>query len=377
MGEGALAGLRVLDLSTSVAGAWCSRTLADFGADVIMVEAPGGSPLRGLAPFAGDGTSIPAAYYLANKRSVTLDAALAGGREQALRLGRACDVVVSSMQPAALAEAGLTYADFATPSLIMAHVTPYGMTGERADLPGNDLTTAALSGWAYVNGNAGGEPLKMHGWQSSLCAGSLAYSGILAALHWREGHPGEGQEVDVAELDAMVSTFAPALLRGQYTGVAQERRKDADMTAGPVPVADGYFALTISRAHFWRDSMNVLGLHDLAEDERWGSGEFRAKHKDEYVRRVEGAMSGWTKMELFEELASHRVVAGPVLSMEELIANPHLRAREFWVTPEGSDTEYAGPPARLSRTPWALRAPMPVAGADDASVLDAAAEAAR
>ena len=168
--------------------------------------------------------------------------------------------------------------------------------------------------------------------------GVAGYSGILAALHWREGHPGEGQEVDVAELDAMVSTFAPALLRGQYTGVAQERRKDADMTAGPVPVADGYFALTISRAHFWRDSMNLLGLHDLAEDERWGSGEFRAKHKDEYVRRVEAAMSSWTKMELFEELASHRVVAGPVLSMEELIANPHLRAREFWVTPEGSDT---------------------------------------
>lgn len=377
MGDGALAGLRVLDLSTTVAGAWCSRTLADFGAEVIMVEARGGSPVRGLAPFAADGTSIPAAYYLANKRSVTLDMASESGREQALRLGRACDIVISSMQPAALGAARLTYEAFAEPSLIMAHITPYGMTGERADLPGNDLTTAALSGWAYINGQLDREPLKMHSWQASLCAGSLAYSGIMAAVHWRETHPGEGQEVDIAELDTMVSTFAPALLRGQYMGVAQERRRDADMTAGPVPVADGYFALTISRAHFWRDSMNVLGLHDLAEDERWSAGEFRSKHKDEYVARVEAAMAGWTKMALFEELTSHRVVAGPVLSMEELAANPHLRARGFWVRPEGSETDYAGPPVRMSATPWAMRSAAPAAGRDSDEVLDTAAEAAR
>lgn len=373
----ALDGLRVLDISTSVAGAWCSRMLADFGADVVMVEAPGGSPLRQLAPLDADGASIPAAYYLANKRSVTLDIASSVGREQALRLGRACDVVVSSLQPAAEAAAGIAYTDFASETLIMAHVTPYGMTGERADLPGNDLTAAALSGWAYINGQMEHEPLKLHGWQASLGAGSLAYSGVLAALHWREGHPGEGQEVDVAEVDALVSTFAPALLRGQYVGTPQERRKDADMTAGPVPVADGYFALTISRAHFWRDSMNLLGLHDLADDERWGSSEYRAQHKQEYVTRVQAAMATWTKMHLFEELSARRVIAGPVLSMEELTENPHLRAREFWVRPDGAEAEFAGRPVKMSRTPWDLQTRAPEPGANTEQVLGAVTEAAR
>ena len=204
----------------------------------------------------------------------------------------------------------------------MTHVTPFGMSGARAELPANDLAIAALSGWAFINGQLDREPLKLSGWQASMCAGAMAYAGTLAAVAHRDRHPGEGQEVDIAELDVMVSTFAPALLRGQYHGVAQQRRKDADMTAGPVPVADGHFALTISRAHFWRDSMTLLGLHDLAEDERWESGEYRAKHKDEYVARVQEAMSHWTKMDLFEELSSRRVIAGPVLTMEELHEQP-------------------------------------------------------
>ena len=198
------------------------------------------------------------------------------------------------------------------------------MTGARAEVPANDLTISGLSGWASVNGSAMREPLKLSGTQASLCAGEVACIATLAALHHRDTHPGEGQEVDIAELDANVSTFAPALLRGQYGGEAQQRRKDADITAGPVPVADGHFALTISRAHFWRDAMNVLGLDDLAADTRWESGEYRAKHKDEYVERVQAAMLGWRRMDLFHELASHRVVAGPVLHMNELLANEHL-----------------------------------------------------
>jgi crotonobetainyl-CoA:carnitine CoA-transferase CaiB-like acyl-CoA transferase len=370
---GALADLRVLDLSRSVAGAWCSRLLADFGADVITVEPPGGHPLRRLAPWDDKGVSIPARYYLANKRSIALDVADERDRDRARALGRRCDVVVSSARASELVASGLACADFGQPSLVLTHVTPFGMTGVRAELPGNDLTIAALSGWAFINGQIDREPLKMSGWQASMCAGAMAYAGTLAAIHYRDVHPGEGQEVDIAELDVMVSTFAPALLRGQYQGVAQQRRTGADMTVGPVPVADGHFSLTISRAHFWRDAMQVLGLPDLATDARWESGEYRATHKDEYVLRVQEAMSHWRKMDLFDELASRRVIAGPVLTMEELSANPQLRNRGFWVRPptDQDRPEYAGAPVKLSATPWALHCGLPEAGADTADVLAA------
>ncbi len=371
MAKRALDDLHVLDISTSVAGSWCSRWLADFGADVAIVEPPTGHPIRALGPFDDDGASILAAFLLANKRSVTLDLEAGEGRRLVLDLARHADVVVSSAPPSRLRALDLCYADIASPPLIMAHVTPHGMTGPLADTPGNDLTVGARSGWASINGLAGREPLKPANWQSSFCAGVATYGAILAALHHRDTHPGEGQEVDVAELEVMVSAFAPALLRGQYQGEALQRRTEVDMTGGPVPVADGHFALTISRAHFWRDAMNLLGLDDLAEDPRWESGWYRAAHKDEYVGRVQERMRDWAKMDLFRELANRRVVAGPVLTMAELAANQHLGRRGFWTSaPDtGGSPVFPGAPFRMSATPWELRSPAPTPGKHSAEAL--------
>jgi crotonobetainyl-CoA:carnitine CoA-transferase CaiB-like acyl-CoA transferase len=364
MATTALDGLRVLDISTSVSGSWCSRLLADFGADVAVIEPASGHALRALGPFDNEGRSILAELLLANKRSVTLDLDVQPGPGLFVALARNADVVVSSAPPSWLRQRRLTYSDLAGPSLVMVHLTPYGVTGELAEVPGNDLTVAARSGWASINGLAGREPLKPSGWQASFCAGMAAYAATVAALHHRDLHPGEGQEIDVSELEVMVATFAPALLRGQYQGEGMGRRPEIDMTAGPVPVADGHFALTISRAHFWRDAMNLLGLDDLAEDTRWESGWYRAAHKDEYVGRVEERMRDWRKMDLFRELGSRRVIAGPVLTMGELAANDHLRARGFWTRPlsDAAGPEFPGAPFRMSATPWSIRTAAPPAG---------------
>ncbi|MEX2031308.1 MAG: CoA transferase, partial [Dehalococcoidia bacterium] len=137
----------------------------------------------------------------------------------------------------------------------------------------------------------------------------------------------------------------------------------ADSMGGPVEVADGYFALTLSRAHFWRDAMNVLGLPDLAEDERYGASWFRQQNKDAYTARVLEAMRGWTKMDLFDELALRRVVAGPVLTMAELHGVDHLRERGFWRRPadQQNGPDYPGPAYRMTETPATLdrRPPRP------------------
>ena len=159
----ALAGLRVLDVGTRASTAWCSRLLADYGADVVAVEPAGGHALRRHLPFGADGRSTTARYFLANKRSATPS-------ERRELIGDA-DVIVTSSQVAELVELN--------PHAVICAITPAGLTGHHADLPGNDLTAYARSGWASVNGLKNGPPLKGSGYQASYQAGTLAY-GLLS-----------------------------------------------------------------------------------------------------------------------------------------------------------------------------------------------------
>ncbi len=367
----ALAGVRVIDISRTPAAAWASRLLADAGAEVILVESPEGHPLRRVGPFTDDGASVAEAHFLANKRSVTLDTDDAAGRGALRELIENADIVVSSHSPSRLGALGLTYESFDLSDLIMTHVTAHGMTGALAEVPGNDLTVAARSGWASINGNADREPLKPAAWTSSYCTGVAAYAATVAALRWRDAHPGEGQEIDVAETEVMAGAFAPGMLRSLYNGSAQRRQSSDDKLAGPVSVADGHFALTLSRAHFWRDAMNLLGLEDLAEDERYGASHFRQAHREEYSGRVAEAMGKWNKMDLFEELAIRRVVAGPVLYMSELRATDHLEDRGYWRRPADAPDgpEHPGAAYLMTATPSSLDHGAPRAGEHTDEVL--------
>jgi crotonobetainyl-CoA:carnitine CoA-transferase CaiB-like acyl-CoA transferase len=372
----ALDDLRVLDLSTSMAGAWCSRLLADFGADVVTVEPRWGHPLRQLAPFTEEGRSIPALYAQANKRSVALDIENRQAQTALVRLATRSHVVIESASPDAPERAAHEAVVARNPKLIYASITPHGQDGGYASLPGNDLTVAARSGWASVNGAADRDPVSPSSFQGSYCAGAVAYGAIVSALCHLDAQPDEdGQRIDVSELEVMASTFAPALLRGQYGGVAPGRRGEAEAMGNPVPVGDGHFSLTLSRAHFWRDAMNVLGLEDLADDEQMGTGWYRLQHRERWVDRVREAMAGWDRRKLFDELAVRRVVAGPVFMMAELAENEHLRERGFFGRPEDDADggrgapEYPGAPFKMSATPASLRRSAPKHGWHTLEVL--------
>jgi crotonobetainyl-CoA:carnitine CoA-transferase CaiB-like acyl-CoA transferase len=141
------------------------------------------------------------------------------------------------------------------------------------------------------------------------------------------------------------------------------------MSTGPVPVKDGHFALTISRPHFWRDAMKVLGLDDLAEDPRWGTSWYRKEHADEYVDRAQEKLSQWNKMDLFDTLAALRVIAGPVLETDELAENVHLEKRAFFRTPDNGGPKYPGPAFQMSATPAHLTRSAPRPGDHTAEVL--------
>ena len=373
---GALEGIRVLDLSTRPAAAWCSRLLADFGADVVLVEPPA-SALRQLAPFGPDGESITAAYLQANKRSVLLDADSEAAREAITDLAAQCEVVVESFTPGTTAGwLDLETLEARRPGTILVSVTPHGQSGERAGHAGNDLTAHALSGWASVNGLASREPLKGSGLIGSFVAGTAAYGATVTALLHRalQGGPGRqphGQQIDVAETEALLSIFNAALLHGQYSGAPQPRKERFDVYGSfPVPVADGHLSLTIGFGDRWRHAMIALGLPELADDDRWATRP-RAERDPALAELIQAKMLDWEKMELFESLAVMRVISGPVFDIGELHDNEQLRARDYFVRPPDAPEgpEYPGAPVKLAATPWSLRRSPPAPGEHSVEVL--------
>lgn len=353
-----LEGLRVLDLGARASTAWCSRLLGDYGAEVIAVEGADGHPLRRDPPFDRSGQSVAARYFLAGKR-------IAGSASPALL--DSADVILTDALPGAQWAPGALRER--NGQAIVCALTPHGQFGPRAGQPGNELTANALSGWASVNGHAGRTPLKASGYQAACQSGTFAFGCVVTALIERQaGGNGVGQVIDIAETEVLVSTFAPAPLRYQYSGFVWPRKQRLDVNDGPVPVADGYFALTISRPAFWIRAMRILGLPDLADDEALQQPGIRPKHRDRFEARMREAMARWNRMDLFDALAAERVIAGPVLTMDELGENPQFLARGFFRR-DRDGVRFPGPFARMEKTAW--RVPEPdravSASADDAS----------
>ncbi|MBN9492432.1 CoA transferase [bacterium] len=354
----ALDGIRVLDISQGVPGPFCTKFLASFGASVTKVEPLDGEPGRRLAPLASDEageTYSPFFLYLnTGKLGLAIDAGSDAGVAVLRRLAALSDVIVTSSEAGAH-PLGLSPAELAeaAPAALVVSVSAYGEDGPWADRRSNDLLTYAQSGWASVTGEPERAPLKGSGYQASFQAGIAAVMTVLAGLLQRQ-RDGVGQCADVAMLDALAVTFAPALLQAQFNGRDNTRRA-AGFPVGPVPAKDGYFVLTTSRAHFWRDAMNELGLHELAEDERFSDPSARQELYSEVAPLVEERIGKRGRAELFHKLGVLRVPSGMVVEVDEMFDNEQLRARGFFETPPPGgfpELAYPGAPFELSATPW-------------------------
>ena len=335
-----LSGVKVLDMGDRASTAWCGRLLGDYGAEVIGVESNTGHPLRHEGPFDSEGESIPAQYFLVNRKIAEL--------AQLGRLAEKADIVLTS---GSIDEFSAEVLLSLNPGALICAITPYGLDGDLAHCSGNDLTACAASGWAEVNGLQGRPPLKSSGYQASYQSGTFAFGAVLATLLEQLTTDSPGQIIDVSEREVLISTSAPAPLRYQYSGFKWTRKASVDVNEGPVPVKDGWFALTISRPVFWIKAMQVLGLDDLAEDKELQQAGLRHKYKDRFVDRVAEAMSHWTRMDLFQALGDRRVIAGPALRMNELGENPQFNGRGFFRTADNG-IQYPGPFARMSLSGW-------------------------
>lgn len=369
----ALSDLRVIDLSTGVAGPFAAKLFSGFGADVVKIEPPDGDPTRRIGPFPAPNSAASTspsvggmfAYLNAGKRIITLDLEDPEDRAQAADLCADADVVLESFPPGHAAKLGLGYDDIAraNPAVVVASVTPFGQTGPWRDWQATDLTLAAASGLAYVNGAPDREPLKEPGDVSAFQAGACAYLGVMTALAHRD-LTGEGQHVDVSALEAAASAFSPQILGAMHSGKPVSRG-----TTPLLPCKDGYVSLNVRHDATWEYMWLFFDAPEIAADTRFSTPAARRERAKEIERMLRPHLARHTMEELFHGLAPLRLLIGMTLGVDHLLEDPHLAERGFFVPCPalGENAVMPGAPFKMSATPFSHSATPPTRRASAAA----------
>ena len=376
---GALDGVNVLDLTHHVAGPYCAKLLADFGASVTKVERPGaGDAARGWAPFAGDEAhpekSLAFLYLNTNKRSVTLDFKTADGKALLLRMAERADLVVENFRPRSLPNAGLGYEDLTrvNPSLVMASISNFGRTGPYRDYEATDIVEYALSGIQYIFGDNEREPIK-HGFdQAQYKAGTDAAAAALVALYHR-AMTGEGQHVDVSIQECVAAGLRDTASAYAYTGAVKWRRpsETGELPRAPVATRDGYIVPIAFGGADWSATVEFLD-EDALRDERFSTPEGRLQNAAEVDAILRQTFARYNKEDLFYRANQVRgLIYGIAQDARELHENPQYRHRGYFAEvahPVAGAAAYPGAPFGMSRTPWSVRSPAPTLGQHNVEV---------
>jgi len=378
--EQALSDIRVIELCEGVAGPYCTKLLADYGAEVIKVEPPErGDPCRGFGPFPNN---IPhpekSGLFLhlnTNKKSVTLDIGRRGGQIILKKLLNKADILVESYPPNHLAGLGLSYDDLKheLPQLIYCSITPFGETGPYRDHQGNSIACMALSGLMYVTGDPEPEPLTTGGHPADYFAGVNAWVAILAALAHRAG-AGGGQHVDVSMLESLGCADEYNTAMYSFAGAIRRRYYSRHLFAYPMdifPCRDGQVVVCPTGWDFGARMAILLEQPGLETNPLFLIGWLRAIRWREFDELI----LPWLRCHDWEEILARaqelRLPFAPVLTCQTLVSNPHLQERGFWAEVEhrqaGRLTQ-TGPPFFMSETP-ARQGPAPLLGQHNRGVL--------
>jgi crotonobetainyl-CoA:carnitine CoA-transferase CaiB-like acyl-CoA transferase len=402
----ALDDIRVLDLAGEI-GHYCTKLLADLGADVIKIEPPGGDPARNLPPFYHDEADPQKSLYWLNlntsKRSVTLNIEEPEGRKLLEKLVATADVVVESFEPGYLDGLGLGYEGLVKikPDIVLTSIAGFGQTGPHAHYKAPDIVGVAMGGIMWLAGDPQDPPNVPPCQQGYASASIIAASGTLTALYHRDVQ-GEGQHVDVSMQEALSiaqetamqmwdmvemlrnRTGAQTVLRIIIPGIGVYECQDGEVygfvgTPGGAPWSDllqwmidegAAEDLTEEPYHDFCMNLNMPFLTGIMRDPASIADKLQLlSHVDQVLRRF---VSGKGKWEVYEGAQRRRLLFGIVSTPEDLAKNPQLLHRQ-WLTPvehpDLQDTlQYPGPPYRLSETPWAIRRRPPVTGEHNAEV---------
>ena len=371
----ALDGLRVLDLTQVMAGPFCSMLLCDMGADVIKVEPPAGDSTRRMPGAVGsDSPSFNAVNR--GKRGIVVDLKQPAGRDAVRRLAAVSDVLVENYRPGVLEKFGLDYAELSRryPRLVYASISGYGQTGPSAGKGGFDLVAQGVSGLMSVTGEAGRPPVKAGIPVTDLGAALFAVAGILSALLAR-ARTGRGQLVDTSLVDAGVALSVWEATqyfsgRGVPERLGSAHRMNAPYQA--IRCADGYLTIGAANDRTFRRLCEALGHPEWADAPEYRDDTHRIRNREALAARIEAVLAARPRSHWLELLEARGVPCGPINDYAEVMADPHVRARELVVEtdhPTLGRIPTLGTPIKLSETPLAPGRPAPRLGQHTDEIL--------
>jgi len=374
--QGALAGLRILDLTRILAGPFCTMMLADMGAEIIKIEQPGqGDDSRHFAPFR-NGES---AYYMnlnRNKKGVTLN--LKGkGKDIFLDLVKTADVVVENYRPGTMEKLGLGWGNLrkVNPRLVYGAVSGFGHTGPYTLRPGYDIIAQAMGGLMSTTGWPGGEPTRSGTAMGDVLAGLSVTIGILAALRHRD-QTGIGQKVDVALVDSVVASLEIITQIYLTEGRIPERignRYESCYPYDSFRARDGNVVIGAANDKLWKLVCDVMGTPELTEDERFDTNPKRVRNHALIKPLVEAWTTKHAATEIVDKMLAAGVPSAPINTIDQLVVDPHIAgAREMFVDvdhPKAGKLKLTGAHIKLTETPVGIRMPSPLLGQHNEEVF--------
>jgi formyl-CoA transferase len=373
----ALAGLKVVEMGQLIAGPFAGKTLGDFGADVIKIEAPGaGDPLRNWR-LMKDGTSVWWQVQSRNKRSIALDLRSAEGQAIAKKLVTQADVLIENFRPGTLEGWGMGYDELSkdNPGLVMLRISGYGQTGPYRDLPGFGAIGEAMGGLRHLTGEPGRVPVRCGISIGDTLAALHGTIGVLTALYHRKVNGGKGQVIDVALHEAVFNVMESLVPEYSAFGVVREPAGSALPGIAPSNAyrcTDGFALVAGNGDSIFKRLMTVIGRDDLGRDPALADNAGRVKR----VEAIDAAIEAWTLArpvpEVLQVLGDAKVPAGRVYTARDIVEDPHYRARDMVLrqaTRDDYEVDVPGVVPKLLGTPGRVRSSAPKLGDDTDAVL--------
>ena len=375
MPEQGLSHLKVLELCNLVSGPYCTKLLADLGAEVIKIEPPGiGDEARRRGPFLED---IPhperSGLYLylnTNKLGITLDVRTSTGRSILRELIEQMDIFVEDNPPAVMEEMGLTYEDLKeiNSRLVMTSITPFGQTGPYRDYKAYELNSFHGGGEGYLlpmqSPNLDREPVKGGGLVGDCICGLSASLATLAAAY-RMVATGVGQHVDVSKQDVLMTMVGLDIAMFANNGIRRNRSRWPVLMPKPMKCRDGYIMVSVLNDREWGDLVEFMGNPSWAKDDRFNTWLERHIYSDEINPHVREWLQQYKKEEIFHQLQAEAIAAASVNTAEEVVKSPQLEHRGFFAEidhPEAGKLKYPTASYKFSRTPWRAERAAPLLG---------------
>lgn len=372
MTEQALSGVKVLDLTHFIAGPYCTKLLADYGAEVIKVERPGiGDSTRRMGPFFGDDPHPEKSgrflYLNTNKKGITLNLKTKAGVGILKKLAADADILVENFSPGVMQRLGLDYEELKkiNPRLTVTSISNFGQTGPYRDFKSSELVGDAMGGWMMVVGDPERQPLKPGGSQAQHVGGLFGSVGTMTAFYGSQD-TGVGQHVDISLMEAVL--YIQMNITSTYSYHEQITKRNGNFVWPPpgsiIPCKDGYIGVIAVTNSQWEKLCDWMGIPELIEDPAFANVVDRTENLDLLLAHIISWAMDYTPDELFREAQKRKIPFGIPASSKMLLESNHLKERGYFVEvdhPATGKVLYPGPQVKMGDLPYELR-PAPLLG---------------